>query len=72
MTLFNEDAWHVERVPLRNGVGDTGETALELPPDCVIVLVRIGATDWFNVMVDGEPRPNVFNKAQNLITWLQS
>ena len=72
MTLFNEDAWHVERTPLRNGVGETGETPLDLLPDAVIVLVRIGDSDWFNVMVDGEPRENVFHRSQNLMNWLAS
>lgn len=74
MSVFEENVWNVERIPLRNGVGETG-TEFRLPINCTIVLARIEASEFFHVIVDGEPMPEILHKSADffgkIAEWLR-
>lgn len=60
--LFKENAWGLERSTHNMGVGEGGPTPLLIPPDCTIVLARIQDSEFFHVIVDGEPLPEIMHK----------
>lgn len=61
--FFQENAWGTERTTHRMGVGEGGGSPLELPPDATIVLARIQDSEYFHVMIDGEPLTKILHKS---------
>jgi hypothetical protein len=55
-----------ERRLLRNGAGETGNE-INLPPDCTIILARIQTSEWFHLIVDGEPSPEIVHRNDDFL-----
>jgi hypothetical protein len=56
----------VERRTLVNGRGETGDE-INLPPDCTIVLARIQSSEFFHLIVNGEPCAQIVHRNDDFL-----